>query len=78
MSHDLHHWDVLYGVESFGEVQLEQNNLMRRPLALVNIFKLPCKTVLDGSPLNEPILVLVYDFQNNFLQTIGQYFCDNF
>ena len=69
---------MFYGVKGFGEVEFEQHNLTRRPLALVDVLKRPSKAVLYSSPLNEAILVSVDDRQNDFLQTIGQDLGDDF
>ena len=78
MTHDVDHRVMDNCVKGFGKVQFEQHYLMGLPLALVDIFKRPSKAVLDGPPLNETVLVSIDDNQDNFLQTVGQYFGDDF
>ena len=65
-------------IKCFGKVQFKQNNLSRRCLALMNVFKRPCKAILYGSTFEESLLVSVNDFKDYFLQAIGQDLRDDF
>ena len=44
----------------------------------MNVLKRPCKTILNGSPFEETILIPMDDFKNDFLQTVGKDFGDDF
>ena len=60
--------------QSFGKVQLQNKNRPLRLLALMNIFKSPSKTVLDGSGFEKPILIQMDTLQNHLLQSVGKKF----
>ena len=72
MFHNVDHGIILDHVESFGEIQLKQNNRSLGGLALVNVLKCPCKTILYRSPTYESILVTMDNLQNDFLETVSQ------
>ena len=78
MSHNVDHGIVLDRVESFGEIQLKQNNRSLGGLALVNVLKCPCKAILYRSSTDESILVTVDNFQNDLLHTVGQELSNEF
>ena len=61
MFHDVQHGSVLNCIEGFGKIKFQQDNFLLRAMALVNILEGPSKAILYCSPLNETILVLVYD-----------------
>jgi hypothetical protein len=58
---------VFNGVEGFCEVQLNQNNLLSGLVTLMNKFKSPGQTILDGSRLDESILVFMNQGQDDRL-----------
>ena len=49
MSHHFHNGDMFYCVKSFSKVQFKNNNLFFALMTLVNIFKTPGQTILNGS-----------------------------
>ena len=65
---------MLHSVKSFCKVQLENKNRLFRFLALMNVFKIPSKTVLDGSGFEKPILIHMDTLQNHLLRSIGKKF----
>ena len=69
---------MINGVKRFCKVQFEDNYWIFRSLALVYVLKRPCKAILDGPLFQKPILVTVYNFQNDFLKPIGEEFCNDF
>jgi hypothetical protein len=65
---------MLNRVKSFSKIQLENDDRFLGLLALVDVFEGPCQTILDGSALEEPILIFVDAFENYPLQMISQKF----
>jgi hypothetical protein len=47
-------------------------------LALVDVFESPSKVIMDGPTAKKSILVTMHNLENNFLQPVGQDFCDHF
>ena len=71
MSHHFHNGDMFYCVKSFSKVQFKNNNLFFALMTLVNIFKTPGQTILNGSVSNETILVCMYEIKNKNLQSLS-------
>ena len=69
---------MLYCVKGVGKVKLQEYNFSLRSLTLMNILEGPGQAVMNGSPTEETILVLMHQAENNFLEAIGQYFSDQF
>ena len=60
MTHYINHGFMHDCIECFGKVELEKNDLPARSMALMNVVVGPCKAILDGSSLEEAILVAVH------------------
>jgi hypothetical protein len=78
VSEDLENGMVLNGVKGFFEVDFQHHTGDPRSLALVQVFKGPSEAVLDGTALDEAILVSVNKFEYPKLKTIGQQLSENF
>ena len=63
---------MLDGVESLCEVQLKKNDWPLGSFALMDVFKTPFQTVLNGSTPQKTILIAMDTFQDHTLKTICQ------
>jgi hypothetical protein len=75
MRYDLNDGGMLHSVKCFLEVELKNDGFSLRLMTLMDVFKTPSEAVLDCAGANEPVLVLVYNFQNNFLKMVCQDLC---
>jgi hypothetical protein len=72
MCHDLNDGGMLHNLKCFLKVELKNDGFSLRLMTLMYVFITPGQAVLDCMGANEPVLVLVYNFQNNFLKTVCQ------
>ena len=75
MSHNFNDGTVLHCVKSFCKIQFENNNFSFAMVALMNVFKAPGNAVLDGSPFDKSVLVVMQKLDNNLLQSVCQDLC---
>ena len=68
---------MLYFIKGFLKIQLENDDLFSRLMTHVKVFKGPCKTVMDSSCLDEPILIFMNELLDYFLEPVCKKFCDN-
>ena len=68
---------MLQYVKCFFKVKLNEYEFLRRLIALVNEFICPCKAVLNTSVVEEPTLIGMYHFEDDFLKPVSQKFCDD-
>lgn len=61
-------------VKGFCKVQFHNDYLLLRMMTLVNVFKTPCQAILNGSELNETILIPVDNLKHNLLESLCQKF----
>ena len=54
-------------VEGFSEIQLQDRNFTSRGLTLMNEVVRPRNTILNRTAFQEPILVAVYDLEDDLL-----------
>jgi hypothetical protein len=69
---------VFHFVKSFLKIKLNNNNLLLRFLAEVNILKCPSQAIMNCSALNKSILILMDCRNNNSLHSISQNFSEKF
>lgn len=58
---------MLYSVEGLFEIELKDDDLPSRLMALMDILKTPTYAVLNGAALNKSILVLMNELHDVLL-----------
>ena len=65
------------GIKRLGKIQFKEDNFFLGSLTLMYIFEGPSQAIMDGSAMQEALLIFMHQLKNNALETISQNLSDH-